>query len=836
MNRLKGRMLAVVLATATLLSSVTPAGALAAEPAEADTSAEAYTAASEIEPAEVEEGDTEEEGELTAEGSVADEAGEAAAEENGEESEPAENLDEGQEENEDGKVGGEGSGETAVPETGSGEGATQAAPSEPGEEGGPSEGTETAAPAAEEEKEPADGEEEIAMGRFAVRFDSEGGIVKVIVSTVEGASEDDPSYKLEKTDGRVRVTERSGNAYDAAMTEEGYVLDVEEKEGTDVKVVADSAEGYQVSQYAVSSDTGGEKDTGFGEKTGKFSYTASVDKNSRTVFEVEFEKDEEVKAENGTVTINVGSAGGTVTVTNGDNVYTIVKPGKGDAVVTDKDGNTVDATDDYDLSIEDEIGKSITVKAVADKGAQVTAFTVIGADGKEEATPFDAETAATELEQQVTIAEGHKAVNVSFVDTPEFRAEKKVGKYVVKIHADAGVLPKGTRVSVKELKEKDAKPYAEKAENMAEAGMAMAVIDITFKDFWGREIQPAGMVDVTFENAAEEDSTMSVYHAPSADVNKMEELKAEEKDKDLTVKSDSFSPFVLLAATAEPNWTKGGKGTSKDVSNKISFTLTNPVWFDYVNYGLGSWSTVKYTMKMNDGTVGTSVCLDPRRDGNGVYKSDKVYQVDAPMLVKAVYYGAYGPGKATIQEVTGTSSEGTNNIVQHVAVSEIRARLGLSTKSSAGDGFRDTNAKLQELVKKFVKKIEDLPVPDNYYLYVAVINNANKQDFGFGCTGLVDGKIRLHKTSSTPDITDGNGCYTLHGAKYWLYRNKADAEAKNSNHFHTLTVGWSGMTESYELDAGTYYAREVVAPDKGYMLNDHVYTVKVEPGKMATGS
>ena len=148
-----------------------------------------------------------EEGEMTAEGSGADEAGEAAAEENGEESEPAENMEEEQEENEDevGKAEGESSGETADPETGSGEGATQAAPSEPGEEGGQSEGTETAAPAAEEEKEPADGEEEIAMGRFAVRFGSEGGIVKVIVSTDEGASEDDPSYILEKTDGEKRT-------------------------------------------------------------------------------------------------------------------------------------------------------------------------------------------------------------------------------------------------------------------------------------------------------------------------------------------------------------------------------------------------------------------------------------------------------------------------------------------------------------------------------------------------------------------------------------------------------------------------------------------------------
>lgn len=815
MSRFKSKMLAVALAATTVLSSVVPSAALAAEPADADNQASTVQeAAVESEPEEdVQEDIVTDETPTEGSGSVTVEPAGDEIEQETENNEPVED-----------ETDTDPSEDAGTADTGN----TTAPVIEPGTEP-------EVVPEVEPEEEPEKKEEEIGVGRFSIKFDSEGGVVKVILSSDEGASEDDPSYKLEKTDGRVRVTERSGNTYDAAMTEEGYVLDVEEKEGTDVKVVADSAEGYQVSQYAVSSDAGGEKDTGFGEKTGKFSYTASVDKNSRTVFEVEFEKDEEVKAENGTVTINVGSAGGTVTVTNGDNVYTIVKPGKGDAVVTDKDGNAVETTDDYDLSIEDEIGKVITVKAVADKGAQVTAFTVIGTDGNEEATSFDAENMAAELEQQVTIAEGHKAVNVSFVDTPEFSAEKKVGKYVVKIHADAGVLPKGTRVSVKELKEKDAKPYAEKAENMAEAGMAMAVIDITFKDFWGREIQPAGMVDVTFENAAEEDSTMSVYHAPSADVNKMEELKAEEKDKDLTVKSDSFSPFVLLAATAEPNWTKGGKGTSKDVSNKISFTMTNPVWFDYVNYGLGSWSTVKYTMKMNDGTVGTSVCLDPRRDGNGVSKSDKVYQVDAPMLVKAVYYGAYGPGKATIQEVTGTTSEGTNNIVQHVAVSEIRARLGLSTKSSVGDGFRDTNAKLQELVKKFVKKIEDLPVPDNYYLYVAVINNANKQDFGFGCTGLVDGKIRLHKTSSTPDITDDNGYYTLHGAKYWLYRNKADAEAKNSNHFHTLTVGWSGMTESYELDAGTYYAREVVAPDKGYMLNDHVYTVKVEPGKMATG-
>ena len=82
MNRLKGRMLAGVLAAVTLFSSVPPGTAHAAEPAEADTSVEAFSSAEESEPEGTEEL---EESETPEEDSGEAAAGATAAEENEEE-------------------------------------------------------------------------------------------------------------------------------------------------------------------------------------------------------------------------------------------------------------------------------------------------------------------------------------------------------------------------------------------------------------------------------------------------------------------------------------------------------------------------------------------------------------------------------------------------------------------------------------------------------------------------------------------------------------------------------------------------------------------------------
>ena len=228
-----------------------------------------------------------------------------------------------------------------------------------------------------EEEEPA---EEIRTGRFLLRFDSEGGVVKIIVSSDEGASETEPSYMIRKTaEGSVHVTERNGNEYDAAKAEDGSVLTIEEQSGCGITVLAESAEGYSVSDYVIETDAGGAADTGFMAPAQKYSYSF-------------------------------------------------------------------------------ELAESTT-----------TAEIVFAESGKEK----------------------DKAALM-----PEFKAVKKTGKYTVRIHAPAGVLPKGTKAEVRELPDSEARPYAEKAEEMADIGMAVAVIDITFKDQAGKEIKPVGMVEV----------------------------------------------------------------------------------------------------------------------------------------------------------------------------------------------------------------------------------------------------------------------------------------------------------------------------------------------------
>ena len=73
MNRSKGRMLAVMLAATTVLSSVLPGAVMAAEPVDADTSVNAVAeTAAETEPGDVQESAVTDE--APAEGSGADEA------------------------------------------------------------------------------------------------------------------------------------------------------------------------------------------------------------------------------------------------------------------------------------------------------------------------------------------------------------------------------------------------------------------------------------------------------------------------------------------------------------------------------------------------------------------------------------------------------------------------------------------------------------------------------------------------------------------------------------------------------------------------------------------
>lgn len=91
------------------------------------------------------------------------------------------------------------------------------------------------------------------------------------------------------------------------------------------------------------------------------------------------------------------------------------------------------------------------------------------------------------------------------------------------------------------------------------------------------------------------------------------------------------------------------------------------------------------------------------------------------------------------------------------------------------------------------------------------------------------GKLSIMKKSANPDITDNNPCYSLQGAEYGVYKTEADAKSDKSKvtSLKTKDTGWSNTVE---LEAGTYYLKEVTAP-KGYALSSEIKKVTITAGK-----
>lgn len=419
----------------------------------------------------------------------------------------------------------------------------------------------------------------------------------------------------------------------------------------------------------------------------------------------------------------------------------------------------------------------------------------------------------------------------------EFSDSVRAGRYTVRIHAEKGVLPKGTTASVRFLTAEESRPYAEKAEQMAGEGIAEAVIDIEFRDPEGKEIQPAGMVSVVFENAAEEDAEMSVYHAKDSDAGRMEEMKTEQDGKDIAIQSDSFSPYVLLAAGSEPNWTKGGKGSWKDVRGQLNlrFSDDDKHYYQLEPRGFASGGIgATFTVLDGDGKrIGIALCINPGLNPASSGTPDRIYECDCPMLVKAFYYGAYGPGNSVITSVAsryGLGDDlGAKDLITHFAASKIAEEAGMS---KSGDSLGGTSSRLKEIVKAYVREIEDQPTPD-YWAYVFSYNDTGRQDFGFGSALLTEhtGKAQVRKEPENPVIVKNNDCYTIEKAYYRIYKTRAQAKAlSDEGILAKIVTDENGLTETVELEAGTYYLVESKA-SKGYEISKEVTEFTVTANK-----
>lgn len=84
------------------------------------------------------------------------------------------------------------------------------------------------------------------------------------------------------------------------------------------------------------------------------------------------------------------------------------------------------------------------------------------------------------------------------------------------------------------------------------------------------------------------------------------------------------------------------------------------------------------------------------------------------------------------------------------------------------------------------------------------------------------GDVNLRKISSQPQMTEGNSCYSLQGARYGIYSDQACM-----NLVETLVTDASGNSNTVSIQMGSYWVKELEA-SKGYELDKTVYPVNVK--------
>lgn len=128
---------------------------------------------------------------------------------------------------------------------------------------------------------------------------------------------------------------------------------------------------------------------------------------------------------------------------------------------------------------------------------------------------------------------------------------------------------------------------------------------------------------------------------------------------------------------------------------------------------------------------------------------------------------------------------------------------------------------------RVLREISQLPSPPaGFKVWVVHTNGGSTQDLAYYVYAK-GGAAKLQKQSGNLNVTTGNANYSLKGAVYGVYSDKACTSRKA-----TLTTDEKGVSNVVELDEGTYYVKEITAP-QGYALNAEVYTVAVVSGTTA---
>lgn len=211
----------------------------------------------------------------------------------------------------------------------------------------------------------------------------------------------------------------------------------------------------------------------------------------------------------------------------------------------------------------------------------------------------------------------------------------------------------------------------------------------------------------------------------------------------------------------------------------------------------------------------------------GVYKGQSLgapEKVNNANLAKVLYYGYGGHGDIL------TSKYGVSAAVCMTSDMASKAYSG-ATAGEAGGTWSPSGT------EAMYNHIQSLPLPSGVDVYKCRndLNGTNWQDTFTKRQDVVYsiwnplGKLQIKKTSANTSITDNNSCYSLANAVYGVYKSESDAK-NDKNRVSSLKTNENGWSNTIELNANTYYLKEVTPP-KGYALSSAINKITVTSGK-----